>query len=902
MNALQMVRCKLRSRFILAFAFLSLLPAGATGQANDGQPRIQQALDESKLTVLRGNTHPLARPEFDRGPAPSSLVMDRMLLVLKRSPEREAALEKLLAEQQDRSSPNYHRWLTSEEFGQQFGPSDQDIETITSWLWTHGFQVAEVSKGRTVVEFSGTAGQVQAAFHTAIHRYVRNGEEHWANASDPQIPTALAPVVAGVNTLHNFPKKPMSHRIGRFSKSKANGDVTALSPDFTYGSAQNNCGSTSTPCFALGPYDFATIYNVLPLWAAGIDGRGETIAVVGQSNIDIQDVANFRASFGLPPKNPTVQLGGTDPGLQLASGDEGESDLDVEWSGGVARGANIVLVASASTSTSAGVDLSALYIVNAMTPIPQILAESYGNCEAELGTAGNTFFSSLWQQAAAEGITVVISTGDNGSAGCDSPNPNATTEQPATMGLAVSGLASTPYNVAVGGTDFDQFTDPTAFWNSSNDPSTLASAKGYIPETTYNDSCTNAIFGSSGGSTNAETNCNNKQFSQSIAPVGGGGGVSACTTSNQTISSCSGGYSKPSWQTGPGVPNDGKRDLPDLSLFAGDGLAGSFYIVCEADTDLKNAPCSLSSPYTDFSGFGGTSASVQTFAGIMALVDQRAGDRQGNANPALYTLAAEESSSACNASSPASTCVFNDVTVGTIAAPCVKNSPNCTVATASDANGILFANGTPAYSAGTGFDLATGLGSVNANNLVNKWGPNFYLSSASPAVTVASPGASGTMTLAVTAVNGFTGAINFTCSGLPTGATCNAPSIMLTKAATTASATLTVNTTAASSPVGPVARHQPRGRSPAPGEVTLLAIFSIGILLASFGSRHRRSRTALALVVLEVVLSIASCGGSGSSGAGAGAGGKTGTTTSTITGTASTGSPAYTMSFTVTIR
>jgi hypothetical protein len=300
----------------------------------------------------------------------------------------------------------------------------------------------------------------------------------------------------------------------------------------------------------------------------------------------------------------------------------------------------------------------------------------------------------------------------------------------------------------------------------------------------------------------------------------------------------------------------------------------------------------------DFSGFGGTSASVQAFAGIMALIDQKAGARQGNANPVLYTLAAEESRSACNASSPASTCVFNDVTVGTIATPCKKNSPNCTVATSADANGILFANGTPAYNAGTGFDLATGLGSVNANNLVNKWGPNFYLSSASPAVTVSSPGASGTMTLTVTAVNGFTGAINFTCSGLPTGATCNAPSAMLTTAATTSSATLTVNTTAASSPVGPAARQQPGGLRRAPGEVTLFTIFSIGILLVSLRSRHGRWKTALALVALAVSLGVASCGGGGSSGTG----GRTGTTTSTITGTASTGSPAYTMSFTVTIR
>ena len=882
------------AKFVLTFALISLVATQASGQANNVQPRIQGTVDETKLTALKGNTHPLARAEFDRGAAPASLAMDRMLLVLKRSPEREAALERLLAEQQDRSAPNYHQWLTPEEFGRRFGPSDQDIQAITSWLESHGFQVAEVSKGRTVIEFSGTAGQVLAAFHAEIHRYVVNGEEHWANASDPQIPAALTPVVAGVNTLHDFRKKPLSHVIGQFSKSKATGELSALNPAFTFVSTPK-CGST--PCFALGPYDFATIYNVLPLWNAGIDGTGQTIAIVGQSNINIQDVANFRSLFGLPPNNPTVTVNGTNPGL--VSGDEGESDLDVEWAGAVAKNATINLVASKSTSTASGVDLSANYIVNT-SPLPQILSESYGACEEQLGTAGNSFFNALWQQAAGEGITVLVSTGDNGSAGCDFPDPKVMTEQPATQGLAVSGLASTPYNVAVGGTDFNQFTDPTAFWNPTNGPNQV-SAKGYIPETTYNDSCTNAVFASSTGSTNAETNCNNQQLSQSIAPVGGGGGVSACTSSNQTISSCSGGYIKPSWQIGPGVPSDGRRDLPDVSLFAGDGLAGSFYIVCEADTDPANQPCSLNSPYTDFSGFGGTSASVQTFAGLMALVDQKAGSRQGNANPGLYTLAAQESASACNSSSPASTCVFNDVTMGTIAMPCKKNSPNCTVTTPSDANGILFASGAPAYNAGTGFDLATGLGSVNANNLVNKWGPNFYLSSANPVVTVPSPGSSGTINVSVTAVNGFNGTINFACSGLPTGAACTVPPVTLNATTATASTTLTVTTTAASQLVNPGTRPESRGWLRATGELMPLGACCIGILLISLRARQSRSNLTLtlALAVFAVFVAVAGCGGGKSSHSG---GSPPGTTAATVTGTSSSGAPAYSMSFTLTIQ
>jgi len=690
------------------FAFLLGFPRLAAAQANRRQPLITQAVNEAQLTLLRGNTLPLARQEFDRGAAPPTLPMQRMLLVLTRSSQQEAALETLLEEQQDKSSPSFHQWLTPQEFGQQFGPSDQDIQTITSWLASHGFAVARISAGRNVIEFSGTAAQVQAAFHTTIHKYAVNGKNYWANASDPQIPSALAPAIIGVDSLNNFPRKPMHTRVNVIAKAMETAPANHATPLFTY-----QCGSnpnTGAPfyCNGVTPYDFATIYNVLPLWNATspIDGTGQTIALVGRSNINVQDVSNFRTLFGLPPNPPQVILDGPDPGL--VPGDETEADLDVEWSGAAAKGATIKLVVSESTSTTDGVDLSALYIVD--NDIAPVMSVSFGSCELDMGTAGNQFYQNLWQQAAAEGISAFVSSGDEGSAGCDFFQ--GTTPQPAKNGLQVNGLASTPYNVAVGGTDFNDFFNPLTYWNTANNPTTQESAKGYIPEMTWNDSCTNALFAQVGFSTSAEVNCNNPQLSGAVFTIGGSGGKSNCTApTGSTASSCAGGYAKPSWQTGATVPADGKRDLPDVSLFASDGFLGNFYMMCEAD--ISSGACST----FNFVGIGGTSASSPAFAGLLALVDEKTGTRQGNPDFILYKLAAAQSASNCNSSMvPASSCVFNDITVGTIAMPCQSGSLNCTTSTYGDPYGIL-----SGYNAGAGYDVATGLGSVNANNLINNW-------------------------------------------------------------------------------------------------------------------------------------------------------------------------------------
>jgi hypothetical protein len=706
-------------RWALLRVWVLLLPLAASSQQVSSQSRIVGPVDEGALVALRGNTHPLAQPQFDRGPAPPDLPMARMLLVLKRSPAQEAALEKLLDDQQDLNSPSYHQWLTPDQFGQQFGPSDQDIQTIAAWLRSHGFQVAAPSRGRTVIEFSGTAAQVQQAFHTEIHKFTVNGQDHWANVSDPQIPAALAPVVEGVASLHNFPKRPMYRLAKETFKPAGVGGANSSNSEFTIPASQ--C-AISGNCYFVGPYDFATIYNVLPLWNATppIDGTGQTIAILAESNISIGDVENFRSMFGLPANDPQVIVNGLNPGQVPDT--ETEADLDVEWSGAVAKGATIKLVVSAPTTSTAGVDLSAVYAIE--KNVAPIISESFGECELFLGNAGNSFQNLIRQQAAAQGITFINSSGDEGSARCDPFS--GSTPDPATHGLAVSGLASSPNGVAVGGTDFQNFGPnfsrvASPYWNLNNDANS-ASAKGYIPETTWNSNCTNNVFVILGAGASPEGSCNNPRLVKSVYTGGGGGGRSSCTVSDGiNPSSCSSGYAKPSWQSAPGVPADGVRDIPDVSLFASSGFMDSSYIICQADQILPAyQPCSLSAPFGSFLAIGGTSASAPAFAGILALVNQFTNSSGlGNANYALYKMASSsvQTSHTCGATlSPSPQCIFYDVTSGTNEVPCATGSPNCDTSNDSDLFGVL-----SGYSAAAGYDLATGLGSVNAFNLAHNW-------------------------------------------------------------------------------------------------------------------------------------------------------------------------------------
>lgn len=875
------------------------------GQISSPQSQITARIDNSRTVVLGGNVHPWAQARFDRGPAPVSLPMQRMMLVLKSTPNQTTQLQDLLKEQQDPVSVNYHKWLTPEEFGEQFGASETDIQKITGWLTSQGFTIDSVAKGRNLILFSGNAGQVQAAFHTAIHKYAVDKNQYWANANDPAIPEALAPVVAGIASLNNFPRKPASRFAGTFARNKAGKLVrkaaakTGVRPQFTYAGACNGTDPTTgapTNCYALTPYDFATIYNVLPLWNAStpINGSGQTIAIVSDSDINKADFTNFRSLFGLPAGTLNVIYtpgsSSTNPGVQ-PNGNESEADVDTQWAGAVAPGATIDLVVSAdnpnSTLSSFGGDVSAVYVIDGnVSPMPSVLGYSYGECEFFLGNAGNALYGGApvkdvtgeWAQAAAEGITVVVSTGDNGSTACDSPfntptsgvpcvapNQNPTQyNDPAVCGLAVSGIASTPFNVAVGGTDFNDGTvsDANNFWNSSNSSSTQASVKGYIPEIVYNDSCVNvpldALYDPS-VTQDAQTNCNNYaaappptatlgSLSELVLPFGGGGGVSDCTSSGTTLSTCSGGYAKPTWQTGNGVPNDGKRDIPDISVFAGDGTFQNFYLYCQQDTPGATGACSLaagsSSSFPNIQGVGGTSVSAEAFAGMVALLNQAQGSAVGLPNQQLYALAGQSWANCQSSGTLNSGCIFYQVTSGSNAMPCGKGTPDCVVSSSAvpppvgpgvvnewrlpavlflgfglslisfwlfrrasrrwavvsasvvflaflaiagcggggsgDTIGIVEANGSLGYNATAGYNMATGLGSLNVYNLVTEWNvsatSDFVLSATPAAVTTS--GGTGTTTITVVSIGSFGATtVDFSnssaCAGLPSGASCS---------------------------------------------------------------------------------------------------------------------------------
>ena len=635
-----------RNGFVSAmvFAVFFCCPASSLAQSNQRETSRIGKIDESSRVVLSGNRHPLATAANDRGEVSPDLPMQRMLLVLSRDPAAEADLQRLLASQQDKSSPDFHAWLTPAQFAERFGVSNADVQKVAQWLQSHGFRVNRVAAGAMTIEFSGAAGQVKEAFGTPIHAYAVAGAAHYANASDPQIPAALASVVAGIDTLHDFRKTQAIRVLGTAHRS---GNSAVWQPDFTFN------GAAGVEHF-LAPGDFAKIYNTAGLYQSGINGAGQSLAIVARNNINLSDVQIFRIAFGLPVNDPQIILDGPDPG-NFGGPEETEADLDIEWSGAIAPMATIKFVVSASTNTTDGVDLSSLYIVdNNLAPV---MSASFGECEKSLGTAENTFFNNLWEQAAAQGITVVISSGDNGPAGCDAADQST----PASGGLAVSGLASTPFNIAVGGTQFNENGANSTYWSSTNNPD-QSSALGYIPEVVWNESCADpnvcgfaSLFASSGGASSL--------------------------------------YAKPSWQVGTGVPNDGKRDLPDVSL---DAAAGhDAYLLCQDGICTTNASGQL----VNAELVGGTSASTPTFAAILTLVAQKNNSRLGQANFVLYPLAAAQNEANCNSSAtPQAACIFNDITQGN------NTVPGQTGATAT-----------------VGYDLATGWGSVNAANLANSW-------------------------------------------------------------------------------------------------------------------------------------------------------------------------------------
>lgn len=673
------------------------LPAQAQQQAAVANPaRITQPIDDAVLTTLKGNVHPLARAQYDKGPANASLPADRMELVLKRSSGQEIALRQFLGSLQDPNSPQYHKWLTPEQFGAQYGVSDADIQTVSVWLSSQGFKVAKVNKAHTLIEFSGSIGQLQTAFHTQIHNFTVNGEQHLANVSDPQIPAALTPVVAGLSSLTNFFPKPQHTKPVPARYDKTTGKMAPL---LSTGSASSGYSLYLVPGDAATIYDTPNSFNINFKGSTSYTGSSITIGIAGDSNISTSDVLNYRSLFGESATAPTVVVDGNDPGI---NGDVIEALLDLEVSGGLAPGANQILYTAAGTNLDSGLFL-AIYRALDDNEV-SILNVSFGECEAYQGTSGNQDISNLWEQAAAQGITVTVSSGDSGSAGCD----NSHAEAQAQLGLAVNGLASTPFNIAVGGTDFDVISTNFAQYVAlppSSSANNYESALGFIPEEPWNNS--------TAGNGLISGNTPYKDSSGTTNIAAGGGGASSCVLpqydSNGDLVGCDTttgtltGWPKPSWQTGSNlnIPSDGVRDLPDLSLFSSDGFYGAAWLVC-ADISGQANTCAPSSSGFQFYAVGGTSASAPAFAGMLALISQsQGGARLGQANYVLYNLANQSS---------VYSAAFHDTTSGNNSVYCVSGSTDCL--------SNLFESG---YDTGAAYDLASGLGSVDVTQIINDW-------------------------------------------------------------------------------------------------------------------------------------------------------------------------------------
>ena len=702
---------------------------------------IRSPVDESDRVTLGGNTPPSATiGARDQGAVDDALPFEHLLLMLKRDAATEGALQARILALHAPGSSEFHHWLTAEQVGAQFGANPQDVAVLEQWLTSHGFAVNRLYKSGLVLDFSGTAAQIRETFHTEIHRLqMASGEKHLANVSDPQIPAALAAAVVGVH-LHDFFARPRHSAMHPMHYDHA---AQRWNPQFTL-------PFQGSDLFVVAPYDFATIYNLLPLWRAGITGKGITIATVEDSNLKHPgDWSTFRKTFGLEDfKQATfeqVYPACPNPGQ---NGDEIEAALDVEWASAAAPDAHIVLSACGNTAVTSGLDLAILNLLE--TSPPDIISDSYGLCETITGQTEVALENFEAELASLEGVTFFIAQGDTGADECA---PVESTNY-STLGINSGDNTASAFAVDVGGTDFmAQFNADTgglpisAYWSAQNNPKTLASALSYIPEIPWNDGCTSQLIYSDptiatgfSQSFGAKGFCNSENGQQNfLIDVGGSGGPSTCFTGTPSIpgvvsGTCT-GNPKPFYQyLVPGMPMDGLRDQPDVSLFAGNGVWGSFLVECLSDKQQGGTACTPSNDAI-FLGGGGTSFASPAMAGILALIEQFHG-RQGDANFVLYALAAEQflspQASGCNASRsdgqlPASNCVFNDITRGDMDIPCGQNSDghfyDCHGASASLIGELSTSDSQnePAYRAGRGYDLATGLGSVNATNLFNVW-------------------------------------------------------------------------------------------------------------------------------------------------------------------------------------
>jgi subtilase family serine protease len=588
------------------------------------------AFKQAPSYSIRGHIHPLAQRRFDRGRVNDLFQMNYVTMMFKPTAEQQAALNSLLVEQQDPSSPNYHQWVTPEEFADRFSLSTTEFEKVTAWLQDQGFTIDNRARSRNWIAFTGTARQMERAFNVQIHEYAVNGKTHYATATEPVVPAAFADRVLGFRSLHDF--RPKSRLV------KAN---------FTSSISGNHF---------ITPDDWATIYDAQALYKSGITGAGQKIAIMGVSDIELGDIRSFRAASGLPANDPQIVLvpGSKDPGV--VDGDVNEASLDVEWSGAIAKNATIILVVDA---TDPLLDSLPYAVSQNLAPV---ISVSYGECEPDWAPTDQSSLVATTQQANAQGITITVASGDAGAADCDFSTP-------ATLGLTVDLPAGLPYVTAMGGTEFNESGSvwSTAqtfgsffgkgpgpiFWSSTNNGNN-GSALSYIPEIAWNDS----LFDGQPSST--------------------GGGKSSL-------------FQKPSWQVAPGVPNDNARDVPDISFSSSADFDP--YLACISGSCVNGYRAVDNS----LMAVGGTSVGAPSFAGVVALINQMTNSRQGNVNPTLYRLAGTNRTA------------FHDITQSGNQIQCRAGSPDCGAA------------GFIGFAAAPGYDLATGLGSVDVGKLLQAW-------------------------------------------------------------------------------------------------------------------------------------------------------------------------------------
>jgi len=603
-----------------------------------------------------------ANEQNDLGETDPNLRLTHLVLVLNRSPERQQAFEALLRDQQDPKSADFHRWLTPAEIGERFGVADEDIAALEAWLESKGLHVDGVASSRVRIEFSGRAAQVGAAFGTLLHSYAVDGSTLISPLGTPQIPESLAPIVQSVHGLQSIRSKPHSHQEVREMKPASDGEKATVS-----------CSSGACTYY-VAPADFAAIYNLNPVYQQGINGSGQTIAIIGRSSVYMADIENFQKRVGLSVKDPVVIIppNGIDPGTPASTndgtdhGDQVEATIDVTRATSVAPGATIQLVISANGPSTNGLGVAIQYVLNANSA--QVMSISFGGCERNNGPSAVSFWNSLFSQAAAQGISVFVSSGDSGAAACD----KSFTSPPTTQSLSTNDICASGYATCVGGTQFNDTTNPASYWSTSNGAG-LLSATGYIPEGAWNEPL-------------------NSSGNVQVAATGGGMSVYVPT---------------PSWQTGPGVPSLGGRYVPDVSFTSAhhDG-----YFNCFAAGGGSCVPASNGS--FSFSVAAGTSAAAPSMAGIAALLNQKMGGAQGHLNPCLYALAATPANG-----------VFHDITVTTSGVGnCDTSFPS--LCNNSNAGPTALTGGLAGYTVGPGYDMVTGLGSINVANLFANWSSN----------------------------------------------------------------------------------------------------------------------------------------------------------------------------------